>query len=124
MVFDPLRSKHQIVRDITDYQIQVLMLLHLGCTLLCTEGSSYRVWLEDPTRQKVSFTLRKDTVNNLHGLGLLAHKPDTRFSVFAYSLSQKGTDILTMLKDDRKRPNELKLSKVRIEQQHLGKVRN
>jgi hypothetical protein len=105
MVFDPHRPTRLVVEDISDYQIQVLLLLQLGCIGLTTEGKGFKAWLEDMTGKKADFSLRKDTFNNLYGLGLLRHAQDYRVNVFAYKLSHKGLEVLNKLTDVRKAPN-------------------
>jgi hypothetical protein len=112
VVFDPHRSKSLIIKEISDYQIQVLLLLQLGCKAFTTEGSGFKAWLEDMSGKKIDFALRRDTLGNLYGLGLLEHALDNRRVVFPYKLSHKGLEIINLLKDTRKAPNIKRVIKV------------
>jgi hypothetical protein len=105
MVFDPHRPTRLIVEKISDYQIQVLLLLQLGCIGLTTEGKGFKAWFEDMNGKKVDFSLRKDTLGNLYGLGLLRNAQPNRHGVFPYKLSHKGLEVLNKLTDARKAPN-------------------
>jgi hypothetical protein len=114
LVFEPHRAKSLIVKEITDYQIQVLLLLHLGCTANNTEGANFKCWFEDMLGKKVDYPLRKDTLGNLVGVGLLEERNQNRHGVCSYKLAIKGSEVLNLLKDVRKAPNIKRLAKLAI----------
>lgn len=104
MFIDPYRSKYDLARELSDYQIKVLLLLQMGCRVITTEGAGFKVWLENMANNKIDFRLRKDTLNTLYGWGLLKETLDrkNRYGVYPYELTKKGWEVLNIVPDTKR----------------------
>lgn len=98
---------------VTDYQVEVMLLMDVGYDLLTNEGSNFSCWLEIE-QQPVNFAVRKDSSNVLHELGLMKSIDETRRGHFRYQLTDKAKMVLEQIdvrKPSRMRAVENKLVK-------------
>lgn len=84
------------VQKATDYQVQVLLLMKAGYDLLTNEGSNFTCWMEHG-KTPVKFTVRKDSINALHELGLLKSIEESRRGHFRYQLTEKAERVLEQI---------------------------
>lgn len=98
MVTNSSVVRHPSVAGVTNYQMQVLLLLSQGCKIVTSEGSSYRSWLVDRLGGKVGFLIYNPTVNTLYKLGFLVsyESPNDNSSLSRYILSDKGSRFLNL----------------------------
>lgn len=96
-------SKYDLIRKLSDYQVQLLLLLKAGCRAVTNEGVNYRCWLEFKD-SALPFRLRKDTLQHFYDLGLLTPIDDPLYrpGTYCYGLSAKGLQIAYAIPDARR----------------------
>lgn len=83
----------ELAKKVTDYQVELLLLMDVGYDLLTNEGSNFSCWLEIEN-QSVNVAVRKDSSNVLHELGLMKSVDDPRRGHFRYRLTDKAKMVL------------------------------
>lgn len=81
------------VKKVTDYQVELLLLMDVGYDLLTNEGANFSCWLEIE-QQPVNFAVRTDSCNVLHELGLMKSIDESRSGHFRYQLTDKAKMVL------------------------------
>ncbi|MDA1834765.1 hypothetical protein ACS2BO_27045 [Bacillus cereus group sp. BceL305] len=58
------------MRELSKAQLEIVLLMHhKGYSLVCNEGANYKCWLEDEQRNKVQFTIKRNTGDSLYSKG-------------------------------------------------------
>ena len=98
-------SVSELAKKVTDYQVELLLLMDKGFDIVTNEGSGFRCWLE-MEKDDVNYAVRKDSANSLLELLLMKSVDDSRRGHFRYQLSDKGKMVLEMI--DVRKPSRMR----------------
>lgn len=95
------KSLYQLKKELTDYQLLLLVYLSKGYHIVTNEGANFRAWMQYKDVVCKEIKVSKDTGDKLFALGLIKDFVPQRRGIFKYTLSEKGQKLLNMI-DDRK----------------------
>ena len=103
----------ELADKVTDYQVELLLLLDKGFEIVTNEGSDFRCWLV-MEKETVKYAVRKDSADGLLANYLMKSVDESRRAHFRYQISDKGKTVLERIdvrKSSRMRAVERKLVK-------------
>lgn len=95
----------ELADKVTDYQVELLLLLDKGFDIVTNEGSGFRCWLEMEI-ETVDYAVRKDSANSLLELLLMKPVDEDRRGHFRYHIADKGKLVLERI--DVRKPNRMR----------------
>lgn len=98
-------SVSELASKVTDYQVELLLLMDKGFDIVTNEGSGFRCWLE-MERDSVDYAVRKDSANGVLELLLMKSVDEERRGHFRYQISDKGKTVLEHI--DVRKPSRMR----------------
>lgn len=90
-------SMYELKKNVTDYQLSLLICLQEGSDIVTNEGAYFRAWLETDGVENKKVSVRKDVADNMLSIGLIESKDGRSSRLFYYGLSKKAKELLPMI---------------------------
>lgn len=94
-------SIYDLKREITDYQLSLLICLKENHRIVTNEGNYFRAWLETEEGEIKKLPVRKDVADKMLSHGLITLIEGRVRSLYYYTISPKAEEVIDLLDSAR-----------------------